>query len=50
MFYTIFIFIIGIFCGQEYKVIPSIKIITTKFITYLQNNTEIVEKFKNFLK
>jgi hypothetical protein len=54
MLYTISILLSGVYLGQEYDVIPSIKIIFTNMILYLNTlkeptNTFYYERFKRFL-
>lgn len=40
MLYSIFMLISGIYVGQEYDVIPSIKLVTINLINYVRNNLE----------
>lgn len=42
MFYTAFIFIVGVFFGQEYA-IPSVKIITLGIFNYTKNYLQLHE-------
>lgn len=47
MFYTLLIFVFGIFCGQEYT-IPSIKVISLGVLNYTINYIQYKnEEFKN---
>ena len=36
MLYSLAVLVIGIYVGQEYQVVPSIKIIGSSFFTYMQ--------------
>ena len=37
MLYSLTVLIAGIFLGQEYVMVPSVKILATNLIVYLQN-------------
>jgi hypothetical protein len=37
MLYSLTVLIAGIFLGQEYNMVPSVKILATNLIVYLQN-------------
>jgi len=36
MLYSLAVLVIGIYVGQEYQVVPSIKILGSSFFTYMQ--------------
>jgi hypothetical protein len=52
MLYTLSVFITGIYMGQEYDMIPSIRILFMNILLYLRgisNNQNIVENAPNWV-
>ena len=47
MLYTIIILISGIYIGQEYQVLPSMKIIITNLVIYLRNLKDPIETIRD---
>jgi uncharacterized protein YqgC (DUF456 family) len=44
MLYSIFLLLIGVYVGQEYPVIPSVKLITLSLLRYIKDKSEEVDK------
>ena len=40
MLYTLAVFVFGIYIGQEYKAVPSIRVLGTNLMAYLQSTKD----------
>lgn len=43
MLYSVFLILFGVYIGQEYNGLPSVKLATLSFLRYIKDNSEKVE-------
>jgi uncharacterized protein YqgC (DUF456 family) len=47
MLYSVFLILFGVYVGQEYPVVPSVKLVALSLLRYIKDNSEKVEDNTN---